>query len=483
MGFTSFYFLFLFLPIFLILYLLAAPKHRNIIGVAAGFVFFAWGQVVYLPLMVILILVNFFLSKQIEVHRGQNIAQIALIGGVSFNLLILAFFKTLTAYGTSWMVDWFPQQAVSVLEENLLPLGLSYIVFQLISYLIDIYNELCNREKNLVDFTFYVMMFPKIISGPIVRYRTVSEALAQRPIDGMMAANGIRRFIRGLAKKVLIADTIGRTIAPAFNLETPNFSTPLAWFILIGYSLQLFFDFSGYTDMAIGLGETMGFRFAENFNYPYISKSIADFWRRWHITLSSWFRDYVFLPLEFSLRRVKKFRQQINITIVFLLTGLWHGLTLNFILWGAIHGLAMALELTGFGRWLKKTWPPLQHLYALIVIMAGWVFFRSPNVPYAIQFFARLGGSQEGISLLPYSVTRPLPIIDNSVWLAMAVGIMLSLPIAPAILQWWNHWSKDKQFVQIVSRLACDLALLGLFVVVVASIASSTKIASIYGGF
>ena len=479
MNFTSFYFLFLFLPVFLILYFLSAPKYRNFIGVVAGFVFFAWEQLIYLPLMILLILANFFLAKNIEAHREQPAARISLIVGVGLNLLVLIFFKTLIAYGTAWL----PTRAVSALGEELLPLGLSYIVFQLISYLIDINNELCDREKNLIDFTFYVMMFPKIISGPIVRYRSVSEALAQRSIDGITAANGIRRFIRGLAKKVLIADTIGRTIVPAFNLETPNFSTPLAWFVLIGYAIQLFFDFSGYTDMAIGLGEAMGFKFAENFNYPYISKSIADFWRRWHITLSSWFRDYVFYPLEFSLRRVKKFRQQINILIVFVLTGLWHGLTLNFVLWGAIHGLAMALELTGFGKWLKKTWAPFQHLYALIVILAGWVFFRSPTASYAVQFFARLGGSQEGVSPLPYSVTQPLPIIDNSVWLAMAVGIVLSLPIAPAILRWWNKWSEEKLVIRGVSRLACDLALLGLFVATVASVASSTKIASIYGGF
>jgi alginate O-acetyltransferase complex protein AlgI len=264
----------------------------------------------------------------------------------------------------------------------------------------------------------------------------------------------------------------------------------MAWLVLVGFALQLYFDFSGYTDMAIGLGQMLGFRFVENFNYPYISKSIGEFWRRWHISLSSWFRDYVFYTLEFASRRTTfggrvyaRLRQPVNILIVFWLTGLWHGVTLNFILWGLVHGLALALEATGFGRWLKKAWRPLQHAYALLVILLGWVFFRSPDLAYAGQFLARLSGSTQGITRLPYSLTRPLPIVENSVWLALALGILFSLPVLPAVQRAWKAAAGSRPLLRGTAIVSADVFLLFLLFGSVAATVGSTFVASIYGGF
>ena len=272
-------------------------------------------------------------------------------------------------------------------------------------------------------------------------------------------------------------------MTPAFALATPNFSTGIAWLVLVGYALQLYFDFSGYTDMAIGLGQMLGFRFVENFNYPYISKSISEFWRRWHISLSSWFRDYVFYPLEFTRRRADRLRQQLHVLIVFVLTGLWHGFTLPFAAWGLLHGLAIALEMGGLGRRLKRALAPLQHTYALAVILIGWVFFRSDSLGYAGQFLARLVGWQGGITPLPYTLTQPLPIVDPSVWLALAAGILFSLPVLPALQKGWQRFAGQRPVLSGIGTVGADLLLLFLLAGSVAALTSAQYVTNIYGGF
>ena len=493
MSFSNPAFLFFFLPVALLAYYLAAPRFKNGIALAASLVFFSWGQLVYLPLMAIIILVNFFLGQAIERARinaeqagleapiGQ--ARRRLFWGIFFNLAILIFFKALTTYGADWLNSILPGSAAEPAARSLLPLGISYISFQVISYLVDVYNELVDSEKSFLRFSLYVMLFPKIIVGPITRYRDLAGQLENRAVTGEAAAAGARRFILGLAKKALIADTIAQIVNPAFGLDTPSFSTGIAWLVLVGYALQLYFDFSGFTDMAIGLGQMLGFRFVENFNYPYISKSISEFWRRWHISLSSWFRDYVFYPLEFTRRKPSLSRQQMHILIVFLLTGLWHGLTLNFVIWGLIHGLALALEMSVFGRLLKKAWAPLQHLYALAVVLLAWVFFRSPDPSYAFQLLGRLAGSQQGAALLPYSITQPLPIVNNSVWLALLLGIVFSLPVLPALRKGWGGLTARFPALSFPGILTSDLLLLGLLAGSVAALVSSSYAASIYGGF
>lgn len=488
MTFNTPVFLFLFLPLCLIIYFAADRRYRNAIALIASLVFFAWGQVTYLPLMLLIILLNYYWGQQIERRRAEpDGGRSVLVWGVGLNLAILVLFKVFASYGIAWLSTGLSitlsENLAAALRANPLPLGLSYIAFQVIAYLIDIYNEVTDSEKNFLNFALYILLFPKIITGPIARYRDLSTQLTDREVTAAGAAQGARRFIVGLAKKALIADPLARIVVPAFALESPSFTTGVAWLVIIGYSLQLYFDFSGYTDMAIGLGQMFGFRFVENFNYPYISRSISEFWRRWHISLSSWFRDYVFYPLEFTRRRADRWRQQLHIFIVFLLTGLWHGLTLNFIIWGAVHGLAMALEMSGFGRWLKKAWRPLSHFYALGVVLIGWVFFRSATPQYAFQFLARLFGSQNGVQALPFSQTQPLPIIENSVWLALVLGVLFSLPLIPTLRKRWEGLTTARPVLSGAAGTLYDVSLLLLLVTSVAATISYGLVATIYGGF
>ena len=425
--------------------------------------------------MFLWIAVNFFFGKAIEEHRehSEKKARFFFIAGCEFNLSVLLLLKFFAVYGAELSSRSF---------DILRTFGLSYITFQAISYLYDLKNEVCNHEKSFINFSTYVMMFPKLLIGPIVRYRDIAGQLQKRESDVFQVASGLRRFLIGLAKKVLIADTIGRTIDPAFALMTPNFSTATAWFVLFGYAIQLYYDFSGLTDMAIGLGQMLGFRFVENFNYPYIAKSITEFWRRWHISLSSWFRDYVFFPLEFLRRKSKFFSQGMNIFLVFLLTGLWHGLTLNFLIWGGIHGLALVFEMR-YQKKMKNLWAPIQHFYTLVVVLCGWVFFRSNSVDYAVQFFARLFGSQQGLSPLPYSVTQPLPLVNHSVYLALVVGIFFSAPVVPFLLHKWGLITEKQPVFRSLGQLGADGLLLVVGVLSVAAITSMGVSANIYGGF
>jgi alginate O-acetyltransferase complex protein AlgI len=485
MYFTSIVFLIFFLPIFIIIYWVAGQKQKNLVIFVASILFFSWNQVSYLPLMGAVILGNYYLGGAIEKASDQvKRKRLLLLIGWVVNLLILFFFKCIVAYGVGWLPNLLPEGLVKILDQYLMPMGFSYIVFQMISYQADVFKGICGSEKSLYNFIIYVMLFPKILVGPIVRYRDLFGQMIERHINPQGMADGARRFIQGLVKKTLIADTIANTINPAFAIATPNYPTWVGWVALVGYSLQLYFDFSGYTDMAIGLGQIMGFRFVENFNYPYGSKSIAEFWRRWHMSLSTWFREYVFYPLERSRQKFKFMVQPLNFLIVFLLVGLWHGLTINFIVWGVVHGIALAFESTVFGRWLKKLWAPLQHLYTLVIILIGWVFFRSPTLNYAFDFFARLMGSSRGITQIPFSVTKPLPIIDPSVWLAIVLGIIFSMPIVPWFRKYWGQIVEKGVVWRAVGRVGSDLILIALLILSIAALLSrATVITSVYAKF
>lgn len=484
MSFNSLAFLFLFLPVCLLVYWLADKRYRNVVLLAASLAFFAWGQWYYLPLMLVVIAANYYLAQRIERLRGEEgRARPTLLISIGLNLILLVFFKLMVSYGAAWLAGSLPPGQTSWFVQNPLPLGFSYIAFQVISYQVDVYNEVCDSEKNFLNFSLYILLFPKIVTGPIVRYRDLSAELTSREVSSQEAASGLRRFILGLAKKVLIADQIARIVNPAFTLASPSFTPGIAWVVVLGYSLQLYFDFSGFVDMAIGMGQMFGFHFAENFNYPYISKSISEFWRRWHITLSSWFRDYVFYPLEFTRKREARFRQVLHVLVVFLLTGLWHGLTLNFAVWGLIHGAAIAVENLGFGRKLKKAWAPLQHLYALVIVVVAWVFFRSPSMTFAVQLLARMAGSMQGVAPLDFLKAMPLPLIENSVWAALALGVVFSLPVYPALQRGWQRTMERFPALALPGRVSADVLLLFLLVGCFTAIAGSVYVASIYGGF
>ncbi len=461
MNLNSPVFLFLFLPVFIIIYTLVPRQLKRIVGIAGSLLFYAWGNLNYVLLLLSLNLFAYLLAGAINHWRGKPLSRILLWVGILLNVALLVGFKLWT--GIKY------------------PLGLSYVTFQVIAYLVDVYSKASEYESDVIAFSFYLLLFPKIPVGPITRYRQLREQIQNIKAEPQDIADGLRRFIRGFAKKALIADTLARVVTPIFKLDSPVILPYLAWLVLIAYALQLYFDFSGYTDMAIGVGRMMGFRFIDNFNFPYLSTSIGDFWRRWHISLSSWFRDYVFYPLE--RRRLKWIGQPLNILIVFALTGLWHGLTRNFLIWGLIHGLALIFESTALGKKLRTGWAPLQHIYALGVILAGWVFFRSPTPDFALDFLRRLAGDMRGVQVLPFGLTSPLPIIEPTFVMALAAGLLFSFPIGGWLQKQAARFALDRLAVQIPFQVLYDLWLAFLLLASIASTANAAFQPGIYGAF
>ena len=486
MIFNSALFLFLFLPAFLIVYYIAGPKRRIWVGLAGSLLFYAWGQMFYIPLMVGVIAFNYFIGLQLGEFRTENPgrARRLLYLGILFNVGLLAFFKLLVTYGIGvfgGLVVLLPEIVSNWLTSLVFPLGLSYVSFQVISYLVDTANGSVKPERNFLVFCLYIFLFPKLLVGPITRYKSLAEQLSEPIPSREMIADGIRRFIQGLAKKILIADVLAKLVSAVFDQPSPMIMPEIAWLALLAYALQIYFDFSGYTDMAIGLGMMMGFRFIENFNYPYISQGISDFWRRWHISLSGWFRDYVFYPLE--RRRIKFMGQALNLMLVFLLTGLWHGVTLTYILWGLLHGLFMVLESLFPGRLLQKVFRPLRHLYALGAILLTWLVFRSPSTGFALEFLARLFGNLGGINPLPFTQTAPLPFIEPSFWLAFGFGILFALPVRPYLEQRFQRIFVNRSSLRLPLLAVHDLVLLFLLVLSIGAMASSKYLPGIYGNF
>jgi alginate O-acetyltransferase complex protein AlgI len=422
MVFSSPIFLFAFLPIVLVLHFLAGQKFRNVLLLGASLVFYAWGEKEYALVMLVSILLNYLFALFIGRTQSKPIFVLAL--GV--NLSILIFFKY-----ANFLVDnlnvvfrvysW----KIIYLSPVHLPLGISFFTFHALSYLIDIYRKKVVAQKDPVLTGLYISFFPQLIAGPIVRYAFISAQLSERKITLEKYAGGLRRFVIGLGKKVLIANTLGLTAAKIFAIKIGYFPSAVAWLGIVCYTLQIYFDFSGYSDMAIGLARLFGFEFPENFNYPYISESITEFWRRWHISLSSWFRDYLYIPLGGN--RCRPRRVYFNLLVVFFLCGLWHGARWNFVIWGLFHGMFLVIERLGFGEFLKKLWRPLRHLYALTVVMIAWVFFRSESVPYALEFLKTMFGCYgKGCNILePHLFFR---LFNAKVVLALGAGIIVSTP-------------------------------------------------------
>ncbi len=390
MVFASPIFLFLFLPATLAAYFAVPRGWRNGVLLAASLVFYAWGEAPYVVLVLGSVAFNFAIGGAIGRADDPPVRRRWLAVGVAGNLTVLAIFKYADfAIGNVNVLA--PLLAITPLAIAAipLPLGISFFTFHAISYIVDVHKRNANAEDNLPRFALYILLFPQLIAGPIIRWRDIADQLPSRPQRMADFAWGARRFVLGLGKKVLIANTLGRTADQIFALPAAELTMPLAWLGLVCYTLQIYFDFSGYSDMAIGLMRMFGFRILENFNYPYIASSIREFWRRWHISLSNWFRDYLYIPLGGNQRGRR--RAYANLVIVFLLCGLWHGASWPFVLWGAWHGIFLVLERAGFDRVLART-GPFAHLYALLAVMGGWVLFRCETLPQALSFYAALAG-------------------------------------------------------------------------------------------
>lgn len=389
MLFSSIVFLFSFLPAVMILYYLLPVRFRNVILLLASLVFYAWGEPVYLFLMLLSILFNYFSGLDIARNlQDKRAAKRSLVFNLIINLAVLGFFKY-----EGFVLDTLNGILPVHISYHALPLpiGISFYTFQILSYIIDVYRGNVKVQTNLPNFALYVTMFPQLIAGPIVQYADVDEQLASREVSRTKFGEGSMYFIRGLAKKVLLANTSGMIFTEVSGLAKGNIAVMTAWLGAFAYMFQIYFDFSGYSDMAIGLGKMFGFEFNMNFNYPYVSKSITEFWRRWHISLSSWFRDYVYIPLGGN--RVSKIKHIRNLLIVWFLTGLWHGAAWNFVAWGLYYGVILIIEKYLLSSVLDRLPDIVRHIYSIVLVVIGWVLFFSSSFGQAADYIRVMFGA------------------------------------------------------------------------------------------
>jgi alginate O-acetyltransferase complex protein AlgI len=476
MDFSTLPFLFVFFPIFLTIWIISKPNFRPAVILIASLGFIFLGQKESLLPLAVIVLTGYGLGRAVEASKkAEKNASLVLWAGVILILAVLFFQKWWVAYGATSASE----EAVKVF--SLLPvLGLSYVTFQMTSYLVDISRGSIPAETNIFKFGSYLLFFPKLVSGPLMRYKPFRDQAPNLDPSLEDIAAGIRRILSGVVKRLLIANQLGLVANSVFGLDTPNIAPHFAWLGLIAYTFQIYFDFSGYTDIAIGLGRIMGMTLPENFNFPYTAQSIGDFWRRWHMTLSAWFREYVFFPLE--RRRTLLNPQQVNMLIVFVLTGIWHGLTWNFVIWGGIHGIAIAVESLGGGKWMKSIWQPIRHITTMGLVMLGWIFFRSNSLDFAFGFIGRLFGNVEGITPLPFSQTTPLPFIEPSFVIILVFAVIFSLPVSGI----WNNARKrfaDQPNKLILFQMVEDAFILGLFALAIAASLSGSFQPNIYAKF
>lgn len=464
MLFSSMTFVFMFLPIVCALYLLSSKRFHNPILLAASIIFYAWGEPRYLAIMLLTILINY--AGAIAVEKFNSHKKFWLISTIVVDLGLLIYFKYF-----NFIIDNINNlfhAHISALDV-IMPIGISFYTFQALSYVIDVFRGDCKAQKDVYKLALYICLFPQLIAGPIVKYHDVAEQIEDREVNFDKVNTGVKRFIIGLSKKMLIANTLGAIADKIFTQPADTFSPLVAWLGSISYTLQLYYDFSGYSDMAIGLGLIFGFQFMENFNYPYISKSITEFWRRWHISLSTWFKQYLYIPLGGN--RISKNRTYINLGIVFLLTGVWHGASWNFVFWGLWNGFFIILEkMTGWHNDTDKVPVKiLKHIYTIFVFVLGWVMFRADNMTYAWTYLKNMFG------LVPvHDITYTMMYyVDNVEIVTLLAGILCAMPIFKNMIYVENK----------AAKLAVNVWLMVLFILSSAAIAASTYNPFIYFRF
>lgn len=448
MIFSSIPFVFFFLIIFFALYFIVPKKFKNVVLLIFSLIFYAWGEPIYIILMLFSSIVDYFNGRMIE--KYQNKKKIFLILSIIVNISLLGFFKYADFLITN--INMLFNTDFRMLYLNL-PIGISFYTFQTMSYSIDVYRGKVKAERNFVNFMTYVSMFPQLIAGPIVRYEDISKELKEREITYEKISDGFFRFIQGLFKKVLIANNVGIIFDSISGLELENISVFSAWLSVIAFTLQIYFDFSGYSDMAIGLGKMMGFSYPENFNYPFIAKSITEFWRRWHMSLSTWFKDYVYIPLGGN----RKFQIR-NILVVWGLTGLWHGASWNFVLWGTYFGILLIIEKYGVKKYLDKAPDFIKHFYTMFLVVISFYIFAFDDLNNLFEY---------GKILFGFSSNA---IIDNTFvfylsnyLVILILAIIFSLPVYKIIRERMEkHW------------IISSIIYIALFVLVVAFLVSNT---------
>ena len=427
MLFTEPTFLFAFLPVLLALYFLPWPGGRNVLLLVFSLAFYASGGGAFTWLILASIGVNYVAAIAIDRARGTPAAWRLLVATVGLNLLSLVTFKYAAFLAGNVNALLRPLGASVPVPAIVLPIGISFFTFHAISYVVDVYRRDAVAQKGPIEAALYLLFFPQLIAGPIVRYRDMAAQLSARIVSTDDVAEGIRRFVIGLGKKMLLANVVAGPADRLFALPPGELTTATAWLAVVCYTLQIYFDFSGYSDMAIGLARMFGFRFRENFAHPYVAQSVQDFWRRWHISLSAWFRDYLYVPLGGS--RVPPRRVYVNLVIVFVLCGLWHGASWTFVVWGLFHGAFLVLERAGLGARLGRVARPWRHGYTLAVVMVGWVFFRADSLGAAIGMLRALIGGSPALPT-PYTVWWYL---TPEVAAALVAGAIGSAPVWTAV--------------------------------------------------
>ncbi|WP_027184185.1 MBOAT family O-acyltransferase [Desulfovibrio inopinatus] len=485
MVFSSAAFLFFFLPIVMAIYfpLVKYGTLRNVILIIASLFFYAWGEGGYVLVMIGSIVINYFFALWVDRTRALGKSRLPITLCIIFNISLLIVFKY-----TNFIVDNLNLglDAMGIAPIDIghvhLPIGVSFFTFHCVSYILDIYRKQTSAQTSFTNTALYIALFPQLVAGPIVRYKDVAEQLTYRIVSIERFSKGINRFIVGLGKKVLVANVVALPADKIFAIPPDQLTTPVAWLGIICYTIQIYFDFSGYSDMAIGLANMFGFKFLENFNYPYISKSIREFWRRWHISLSTWFRDYLYIPMGGS--RVAPWRVYFNLVTVFFLCGLWHGASWNFIIWGLFHGLFLVLERTPFGRMMDRAPSIVGHCYTLLTVMVAWVFFRAETLDMSLAYVSALFGFAQG-SGVEWHVGLYL---NPKVIAVIAAGIIGSMPIVPLIRNWRERIVTHHKHGSIaiddgIESVVSILLLPAVFVLCVMSLASGTHNPFIYFQF
>jgi len=478
--FSSPFFIFCFLPIVLLTIVVVGKRLHNIVLLLASLFFYAWGNVSHCIIFVGSILLNYSFGLLIHNTKNGN-AKIVLAIGISINLILLGYFKYFNFFIENINHIFFTESNYMSNAKIALPIGISFFTFHALSYIIDVYRSKVQVQRNIVDMALYISFFPQLIAGPIVRYIDVASQLKQRTITILKISDGAQRFIFGFAKKVIIANALAYVADKIWNIPPLQITTGLSWLGIVCYTYQIYFDFSGYSDMALGLAKIFGFNFPENFNYPYSAHSIKDFWRKWHISLSTWFRDFLYIPLGGN--RGTKFRTLFNLLFVFFCTGFWHGASYNFIIWGLFHGTFLLIEKAGFEKLLLQLYKPVQIAYTLFVVMIGWVFFRADNLSIAFEYLKRMFFIPSPTSLPILSASE---FIDAKIIVVLIFAVLYSFKIFKnSLLHLENVYSKlsYQNYYQLFFQTSKVVFSISLFLLSICYLSASTYNPFIYFRF
>ena len=452
MVFSSLYFLLSFLPVFLLFYYLSPVKWKNATALLASLYFYAWGAPSFIFVIFTSLIIDYYLVRLTALSEGARRKRLlALTIIVDVAILAVSKYLNFAVENLNLVAALFGSEGIRM-ARIALPIGISFITFQKISYVLDCYHGRTRPLDNLFDYALYILLFPQLIAGPIVRFNEVALQLPaeNRPLSHDVLMEGLLRFLIGLSKKVLLANALGEVVDAAFELPAGELGMLSSWVVIVAYAFQIYFDFSGYSDMAIGLALMMGFRFPENFNFPYISQSITEFWRRWHITLSRWMRDYLYIPLGGN--RVSTARLYFNLSTVFLLSGLWHGAAWNFVIWGGYHGLFLILDRLFLRGWLRRIGKAPAMVLTFFIVLVGWVFFRTPSLAYSMAYLGQLFSFQGGEMAV---------FASHRFWFTFGLGALFSfMGVFQVVESRASRWYENTTPLrQLALKLACSLAL------------------------